>query len=388
MVEWQIIKLSEVVQINVSTYSTNDKWDFVNYLDTGNIVKNTIALIQRIELAQGEELPSRARRKVEIGDIVYSTVRPNQLHYGFIEDTPINFLVSTGFAVLHPIKNKIDGKFLYYLLVQQEITEKLQSIAEQSTSAYPAIKPSDIEALDFAVPEMKVQKKISNILSLIDKKIELNAQINHNLEEQVKALYWDQFPYSVDDKLPAGWQKGSLGNILVFHDSKRIPLSSAERARRSKIYPYYGAASQMDYVDDYLFDGVYLLLGEDGTVVTDTGFPILQYVWGKFWVNNHAHILTGKSGFCVETLWLLLSNTPVKSIVTGAVQPKISQANLKGIPVVIPPEEIIKKFGLSIAPLFKQIRNNTDENKKLAQLRDTLLPKLMSGEIDVSEVEI
>ena len=182
MAGWQTIKLSDVVRTNVSTYSLSDNWEFVNYLDTGNIMTNEIALIQRIELAQGEKLPSRARRKVEIGDIIYSTVRPNQLHYGFIDNIPENFLVSTGFAVLHPEKGKIDAKFLYYLLVQNDITEKLQAIAEQSTSTYPSIKPSDIEDLDFIVPEIKVQRKISNILSAIDKKIELNAQINHNLE--------------------------------------------------------------------------------------------------------------------------------------------------------------------------------------------------------------
>ena len=82
-----------------------------------------------------------------------------------------------------------------------------------------------------------------------------------------------------------------------------------------KIYPYYGAASLMDLVDNYIFDGKYLLLGEDGTVVDDAGYPILQYVWGQFWVNNHAHILTGRLGYDVESLYMLFKQTPVKSIV-------------------------------------------------------------------------
>ena len=174
---------------------------------------------------------------------------------------------------------------------------------------------------------------------------------------------------------------------MEIHDSRRIPLSGAQRAKMVKrTYPYYGAASQMDYVDEYIFDGVYLLLGEDGTVVDDAGYPILQYVWGKFWVNNHAHILTGKEGFSVESLMLLFKRTPVKSIVTGAVQPKISQANLKSIPAVIPPLQEMKSFNQTIQPLFDQIRQNEDQNKVLASLRDTLLPKLMSGEIDVSNI--
>ena len=128
------------------------------------------------------------------------------------------------------------------------------------------------------------------------------------------------------DELPDGWRIGSVGEIIEIHDSKRIPLSGAERAKmEKKTYPYYGAAALMDYVDDYIFDGKYLLLGEDGTVVDDAGYPILQYVWGQFWVNNHAHILTGKLGFNVESLYMLFKQTPVKAIVTGAVQPKIHE---------------------------------------------------------------
>lgn len=144
----------------------------------------------------------------------------------------------------------------------------------------------------------------------------------------------------------------------------------------------------MDYVDRYLFDGVYLLLGEDGTVIDDKGFPVLQYIEGKFWVNNHAHIITGKNGFTVELLYLLFSLTNVKSIVTGAVQPKISQANLNKVPVMIPDAEELESFDSIIQPFFAQIRNLRAENDKLATIRDTLLPKLMSGEINVSDVNL
>ena len=144
----------------------------------------------------------------------------------------------------------------------------------------------------------------------------------------------------------------------------------------------------MDYVDRYLFDGVYLLLGEDGTVVDAKGFPILQYVEGKFWVNNHAHILTGKKGFSVELLYLLFKLTNVASIVTGAVQPKISQASLNKVPIVVPSEKELKALDDIIQPLFSQIRNLRAENARLTSVRDTLLPKLMSGELDLSAFDL
>ncbi|WP_413777986.1 restriction endonuclease subunit S [Caproicibacterium sp. XB1] len=193
---------------------------------------------------------------------------------------------------------------------------------------------------------------------------------------------------SCDGVLPENWHIGTVSEIIELHDSKRIPLSSRERANLDKIYPYYGATSIMDYVDRYLFDGIYLLLGEDGTVVDSNGFPILQYVEGKFWVNNHAHIITGKNGFSVETLYLLFSLTSVQSIVTGAVQPKISQANLNKVSVIVPSREALGSFDSVIQPIFAQIRNLRAENDRLAAVRDILLPRLMSGELDVSALDI
>ena len=179
-----------------------------------------------------------------------------------------------------------------------------------------------------------------------------------------------------------------MEEIIQLHDSKRIPLSSKERNNMKKIYPYYGATSVMDYVDNYIFDGTYLLLGEDGTVIDDNGFPILQYIFGKFWVNNHAHIITGKLGYSVEILYLLFKTTNVKSIVTGAVQPKISQGNLKNLPVIIPEKNILIKFNNIIQPIFQQIKNLKLENEKLTNLKNYLLPKLMNGEIDVENIEL
>jgi len=219
-----------------------------------------------------------------------------------------------------------------------------------------------------------------------------SSMVNNNLEQQAKALYKDWFfdfsPFSSDGNLPNGWHIGTVGDIIQLHDSKRVPLSGAERDKMAKVYPYYGATSLMDYVDNYLFDGIYLLLGEDGTVVDSLGFPILQYVYGQFWVNNHTHIITGKEGFSVEELYLFFSLTNIKSIVTGAVQQKVSQQNLKKVPAIIPSKQALSAFDEIIQPIFAQIRNLRDENVNLSQLRDTLLPKLMSGELDVSDIDL
>ena len=282
-----------------------------------------------------------------------------------------------------------DPIFLYYLLKYNK--DKIESMGSGTT--FKEVSGNTMKNIVVSVPQDKqVQEKIASVLDAIDEKIEENERINNNLEQQAKALYKNWFfdfsTFSSDGNLPDGWRLGTVGDIIQLHDSKRVPLSGAERNKMAKVYPYYGAASRMDYVDSYLFDGIYLLLGEDGTVVDSLGFPILQYVYGQFWVNNHAHIITGKEGFSVEELNLLFSLTNIKSIVTGAVQQKVSQQNLKKVPAIIPGKEALDAFDEIIQPVFTQIRNLRDENANLAVLRDTLLPKLMSGELDVSDVDL
>ena len=290
----------------------------------------------------------------------------------------------TEHAVVVCANKENNTRFLAYLLS----TMHLGRLSGQSAQPGLSVKTLGIQPIE--VPPLAVQNKIADLLSVLDKKIDENNRLNKNLFQQAQAMYKSRFidfdPF--DGSMPDSWHIGTVSEIIELHDSKRIPLSSRERADLDKIYPYYGATSVMDYVDRYLFDGIYLLLGEDGTVVDDKGYPILQYVEGKFWVNNHAHILTGKRGFNAELLYLLFSLTSVKAIVTGAVQPKISQANLNKVPVVISSAEELQQFDDCIQPIFAEIRNLRNENAKLADLRDGLLPRLMSGELDVSDIDL
>ncbi|MGO5239586.1 restriction endonuclease subunit S [Parolsenella sp. LCP21S3_E11] len=175
-----------------------------------------------------------------------------------------------------------------------------------------------------------------------------------------------------------------LSELVELEDSKRVPLNSRDRENRKGPYPYYGATSVMDYVDGYLFDGIRVLLGEDGTVIREDGRPVLQYVWGKYWVNNHAHILKAKTDYSLEAIYIALARTAINHIVTGAVQMKISQKNLNGLEVELPSRESLDY----LKDVFSLYRNNVEESKRLERLRDALLPKLMSGEIDVSKVDL
>lgn len=300
-----------------------------------------------------------------------------------------------------PNIDKVIPEWIYYYF--KDSTEYLKSLGGGG-SVYTNISKSRFGSAKIILPPLTEQRAITKILSDLDSKIELNIQMNKTLEAIGQALFKRWFvdfefpdnegkPYKssggemVDSELgevPRGWKAGKLGEIIENFDSKRIPLSSREREKRQGQYPYHGAAGVMDFIDDYIFDGEYLLMGEDGTVTDSNGFPILQYVWGKFWVNNHAHIIRGKEGIPLIYLFLLLKNTNVSHIVTGAVQPKINQRNMNSVEIIIPDKKTLSNFNHITSVLYSLFKNNTEENNSLVAIRDSLLPRLMSGKIRVN----
>lgn len=371
-------KLSDICDFRKGKVDVS-KLTLKTYISTENMLPN------KGGITDASSLPTiQLTQEYKKGDVLISNIRP---YFKKVWQAKYDGGCSNDVLVFQGNSN-IDGDFLYYVLANDDFFD--YSMATSKGTKMPRGDKASIMQYEVPVFDVDTQRKIASVLRCLDEKIELNSVINKNLFEQVQTIYKDRYinlsPF--DRTIPVGWHVGTASEIIEFHDSKRIPLSSREREKLDKIYPYYGATSMMDYVDHYLFDGIYLLLGEDGTVMDDKGFPILQYVEGKFWVNNHAHIITGKGGFTVELLYLLFSLTNVKSSVTGAVQPKISQTNLNKVPVLIPNEDEIKSFDSLIQPFFAQIRNLKAENDRLATIRDTLLPKLMSGEIDVSGIKL
>ena len=359
------------------------------YIKVRNLGKEKyIQLNSDYEYVDDETQKSIARYIVNKGDILISVVGTIGL-VGIVGDTLDKANQTENCDKIINIKNVLP-EYLYYYLISSFGQEEIRKGTVGAVQ--PKLPLENVKDISVLYPAIEEQERIVNILSSIDKKIEMNNAINNNLEQQAKVLYKDWFfdfsPFSTEGNLPDNWRIGTVDDIVQLHDSKRVPLSGAERDKMEKIYPYYGATSLMDYVDNYLFDGIYLLLGEDGTVVDSLGFPILQYVYGQFWVNNHAHIITGKEGFSVEELYLFFSLTNIKSIVTGAVQQKVSQQNLKKVPAIIPSKNALSAFDDLIQPVFSQIRNLKDENARLSGLRDTLLPRLMTGELDVSDIKI
>ena len=319
-------------------------------------------------------------------------------------------------AIIRPDPERLDPRFLRYFLVSPEMQVKLLSWAG-SGGTRNALTKGMIESFDVPTPDnIAEQRAIAHILGTLDDKIELNHRMSETLEAMARALFksWfvdfdpvrakmdgrdpglpkeiaDLFPSRMVEselgEIPEGWGVAAIGEHMANFDSRRVPVSGAERAKRPGPYPYHGAAGVMDHVDEYLFDGIHLLVGEDGSVVQNTGMAVTQYVWGKIWVNNHAHVLQGAGAVSTEQLYLYFHFEPVAPYVTGAVQPKLSQGRMNVMPFVYGGDAVCRAFGRTVKPWFERLRAAADEVRTLSELRDALLPKLISGELRLKDAE-
>lgn len=282
------------------------------------------------------------------------------------------------------VKYEFNVDYVYFVFESPAFKKYLQYGANGTT--IKNVPLSAIRNYEISIPSKENQDKIVKILKTIEDKIKLNNKINNNLYEMGDNLYNEYFG-KYKDNLPSDYKIVKLNEVADNYDSKRKPMSSREREQHKGIYPYYGATSIIDYVDNYIFDDTYLLMGEDGTVKTDDGYPVLQYIWGKNWINNHAHVLKGKK-ISTELLMFALRKINIENIITGAVQPKINQENMNKIEFVIGSDSKNKELEVILKNLMDKSKNIIEENERLEQLRDTLLPKLMNGEIDLDNIGI
>lgn len=412
MNKWKKTRLGDVILTNTSSYSSKEGWEFVNYLDTGNITKNIVDKIQRIDL-NTEKLPSRAKRKVKYNSILYSTVRPNQHHYGIIKEHLENFLVSTGFTVIDVDEVEVDADFLYYLLSQDRIIERLHSIAEQSVSAYPSIKSADIENIEVELPPLTEQKKIASVLCALSSRIQKNTEINNNLEQQIQLLCrsWlvDYAPFGYEQ--PATWSVVPLSLIADFvsgYSYKGAELADSDIAMATiKNFDRKGGFKLDGYKEiqpsaklkpeqhAQLFDTLvaHTDLTQNAEVIGNAE-PILSMSgYNDIVFSMDIVKVLPKEGVSRFLIAALLQDGRFKAhalgYVNGTTVLHLSKKALPEFELLLPPDlEELAPLVNAVEAMYRKIADNIDESTHLANLRDTLLPKLMSGELDVSDIDL
>lgn len=236
MNEWRKISLREVIEINPASVGSDFKAEWIEYIDISSVGEG--AITESPKVIKLKEAPSRAKRLVSQNDTVISTVRPNRRSMFFAKEPKQNWVLSTGFAVLRPLSEKIEPRFLYASVFNREFTEYL--ISREKGAAYPAVLPEDIYEAEILLPPLPEQKSIASILSSLDDKIELNRQMNETLEAMARAIFkdwfvdfaptrakqegraaylpehlWSLFPEAIDREtgLPQGWEERTLGEV-------------------------------------------------------------------------------------------------------------------------------------------------------------------------------
>lgn len=295
----------------------------------------------------------------------------------------------------------LDRDYLYVILNSEFVKKQALSLAKNSVQ--PDLTHDMFKSILIPFPDKKNQKKIAKIILCLENKIKINNSISLKLEELAIDFYnfWFlQFDFPNDNgrpyrssggkmiwntelqrEIPVDWNITTVGNITICHDSKRVPLSDKERKDRKGVIPYYGATGIMDYVNDFIFDGDYILMAEDGSVMNNSGNPIIQRITGKTWVNNHAHVLQPVGGYTCKLLTMMLKDISVMKIKTGSIQMKINQENMNRIVLPKIPDKIMKEINYKLEIIDKQQLQLKLENEKISKLYNFLLPLLISGQV-------
>ena len=414
------LTVKNVVNINKSTLSSKENWSTLKYLDTGNITENQIDTLQIFQ--KGEKLPSRAKRKVEKGTIIYSTVRPNQKHFGYFDTYSDDLVVSTGFATLDVIDPRVNSKYLYYLLTQNSVISQLQSIGENSTSSYPSIRPEDIGNLSFMFPDINIQNKIADILTSIDKKIQINNRINQELEAMAKTLYdywFVQFdfpdqngkPYKssggkmvynpeLKREIPEGWGVEKLGELIELERGVTYAKSDIVEKTTKDAIGVLRATNITGNVMD-LNDLVYLakdkinnkqIIKQNETLIVMSSGS--KEHLGKNAINYYEEVI-GFGAFCSKIVPQKYSNyintflqsSEFKGYLLkqsmGTNINNLTNSDILDCRIILPNNDILDKFENMVEKNIRLISNNYIQNQELTQLRDWLLPMLMNGQVKV-----
>lgn len=440
------------------------------YIDVGCIDSDAGRISGRVEQLEPGDAPSRARKLVARGTVIYSTVRPYLLNIAIVDrDFHPEPIASTAFGILHPFTG-INNRYLFYWLRSVPFIGYVQS--GMKGMAYPAINDEKFYSGPIALPPLAEQKriveKVDELMALCDRLEEqqqereersgalalaalarfaeaptpanldflfhqsyaispaelrksiLTLAIQGKLvpqdpnDEPALALL-DQIsshksslaqegklrgsttvaPMSADEapyELPPSWTWVRFGELMVNRDGERIPVSKEERETKAKEYDYYGASGVIDKIDSYLFDKPLLLIGEDGANLINRSTPIAFIARGKYWVNNHAHVLDGISEDFLRFIELHINAINLEPYVTGSAQPKMNQAKMNSIPIALPPlaeqSRIVAKVDELVALVDALDAQLSVARTTAAKVLDAAVAELTSGKEANASAEV
>ena len=296
-------------------------------------------------------------------------------------------VASTEFMVYVPRVDGLDLHYLKHLLSSTRFAQRLQAVATGTTNSHVRVKPSETLRWPVWVPPLEEQRRIAEILDTIDETIQATERVIAKLRV-VKEGLTQSLPLegglaheTASRELPEGWRYLTLDEVAVNHDGRRVPIRSEDRLERGGSYPYYGASGVIDHIDDYLFDGTFVLLGEDGENVLSRSTPLAFVATGRIWVNNHAHVLETRSEVDSRFLARVLERTDYAAIASGSAQPKITQLGLRRMRFPMPSHEMQKELCDKLEIIEDRVASEIHHAAGLEAVRTGLAADLLSGRV-------
>jgi type I restriction enzyme S subunit len=434
--EYPVTKISEIA-VSISDTHKLDKEQLV-FLNTSDILHGKF-LHRRYSAVK--DWPGQAKKSIRKDDILFSEIRPANGRWAYVEHDADDFVVSTKLMVIRVKQDRMFPKFLYQFLTSSETTKWLQHLAESRSGTFPQITFDQVATLELPIPPLADQKAIAGVLGALDDKIELNRRMNVTLEGMARALFqsWfvdfdpvrakldgrqpigmdketaelfpDAFEESPIGKKPIGWEVKTLETALTVLEVGGRPKGGVSGITSG--IPSIGAESivgigrfdfgKTKYVPVEFYEAMKkghiqshdVLLYKDGgrpgeyephVSMFGDGFP-----FDKCSINEHVYRLRTNEQLSQEYLYFWLSSELAMAEMrvkgTGVAIPGLNSTAVRSLTTLVPPTLIVKAFTNQAAPLVTRILANSKQSRTLATLRDTLLPKLLSGDLSVAERE-
>lgn len=379
--EWKEVTLGEIGTIvggatpstkNTSFYDGNIPW-----LTPKDLSVNSNKYILRGERNITEAgFKSCSCKMLPKGSVLFSSRAP----IGYVAIVANDMCTNQGFKSVIP-NEETDSEFLYYLLKYNK-----DNIASQgSGTTFAEVSGKTMKEIEVMVPkETEDQRRIASILSSLDRKIELNNKINADLEEMAQAIFKNWFvdfePFKdgkfVDSELgmiPEGWKVGCLGDLIT------IKYGKDHKKLDDGTFPVYGSGGFMRFVNSWLYNGESVLIPRKGTLDN------IMYVCEKFWTVDTMFFSVPKMDYVMKYVYNYIKRFDFSKMNEGTSVPSNTAARLNKMPILIPTHEILEMYDETLCPIYNKRKMKDKESRTLSLLRDTLLPRLMSGELEVPE---
>ena len=385
--------VGEVCSSISDTY--REKKNMVTLINTSDVLEGRLLNHERVP---NSNLKGQFKKTFQRDDILYSEIRPQNRRFAYVDFSPIDYIASTKLMVIRAKKDVVSPKYLYYFLKNSSTVAELQLLAETRSGTFPQITFSEVANLTIPVPSLAVQEVIVQTMQCLEDKITCNEQINDNLEQQAQSYFQELFVDNADPEWAIG-TISDLGTVVGGSTPSKAKPEYYTESGIAWITPKDLSINKSKFVSHGENDITELGLKNssaaimpEGTVLFSSRAPIgyIAIAAGEVTTNQGFKSVVPKPEIGTPFVYFFLKNTlpVIEGMASGSTFKEVSGSTMKNVPAVIPDAETLAKFSDFCAPIFAQQRILEEQNRSLATLRDNLLPKLMSGEIDVSAVQL